>query len=75
MNCPPSRPVDIRNIACVICESPLAFYSTTSPHPKAPEMLSPIAERPWVGIVAGDGGAPLLVVVCGRACLERLLAE
>jgi hypothetical protein len=66
--------VDVRNIACAICESPIAFYATTSPHPEAPEMVQPVSERPWVGLVDGDKGVGL-VVVCGPACLGRLLAE
>ena len=64
----------LRQIPCAICDMPVSFASSTSAHPEAPEMLSPLQQGAAVGFVQGDH-APELFVTCSERCLTQLLEE
>jgi hypothetical protein len=73
MNAPPDRPVVKRTFVCEMCGDPVAAQVFTSPHPEAPELVA-FQVWPWVGFVAGEGVARMLVC-CSIDCARELVAE
>jgi len=66
-----------RKLPCIICGESITAYSTTSPHPEAPEMVQLLSDQAWIGIEgsAHQGESPKLLVVCSVRCLDELLEE
>jgi hypothetical protein len=68
-----ARSIVNRTEPCCMCGAEVVLQTLTSPHPEAPLMVRPLSMTVWLGVVADDD--PMLIVTCGEACTQGLLAE
>lgn len=63
-----------RLFQCCICEAPIECPVMTTPDPECPEMFQ-LPPDAWVGLWTELDGTGRALHVCGKACLDRLMAE
>jgi hypothetical protein len=59
-------------IPCCICQKLVYTLAMSVPHPEAPDLFKPSDPDAWFGIVPDAEGSPVLIVVCGPECVNRL---
>ena len=69
----PRTSVVTRTVPCIMCRAAVTLGSANTPDPECPEMLH-LPPGACIGVV-GDPVRGTIIVTCGPACLDKLMAQ